>query len=288
MSMHKWVLWLVCCIAMSVASSTALADTVTLGPVLPNYAIVSVGSNASLMVNSGPIVGSVLIGDGSTATSSGGGNGQVTGGVFVSGAVSGDDLQNLQIPPVVTVVSPSVGTQAFSDAATLSSTAAALPATQTFGAINGTQTITGNGGLNVIDVASLHNPNLTISGSSSDVFVFDVAGLFQTNQAITLNGVSASQILWNLTGTGTVFQTSGGDTLFGTFLATDGGDFQFSSLNLTGELIDTDGHIQFVSNSSLTGQPFTPPVPEPATATLLLLGTGLASVVGATRRRVRL
>ena len=288
MSRYKWVLWLACCIALPVASSIALADTITMGPVLPNYAIVSVGSNASLMVNSGPIVGSVLIGDGSTATSSGGGNGQVTGGVFVSGTVSGDDLQHLQIPPVVTVVSPSVGTQAFSDVATDSSTDAALPATQTFGAINGTQTITGNGGLNVIDIASLHNPNLTISGSSSDVFVFNVSGLFQTNQAITLNGVSASQILWNLTGTGTVFQTSGGDTLFGTFLATDGGDFQFSSLNLTGELIDTDGHIQFVSNSSLTGQPFAPPVPEPATATLLLLGTGLASVVGATRRRVRL
>jgi hypothetical protein len=113
---------------MAVASSTALADTISMGPVLPSYAIVSVGPNASLMVNSGPIVGAVLIGDGSTATSAGGGNGQVTGGVDVSGAVSGDELQHLQIPPVVTVVSPTVGTQAFSDASTLSSTAAALPA----------------------------------------------------------------------------------------------------------------------------------------------------------------
>jgi hypothetical protein len=94
---------------------------------------------------------------------------------------------------------------AFSDASTSSSTAVALPATQTYGAITGTQTITGNGGLDVIDIASLHNPDLTISGDSSDLFVFNVAGLFQTNQTnqpIILNGISASQILWNLTGTG--------------------------------------------------------------------------------------
>jgi hypothetical protein len=75
----------------------------------------------------------------------------------------------------------------------------------------------------------------------------------------------------------------------GTFLATNGGDFQFSALNLTGELINTRGHIQFVSNSNMTGEPFAPPpptaVPEPAAATLLLLGTGF---VVATRRKLRL
>jgi hypothetical protein len=52
--------------------------------------------------------------------------------------------------------------QAFTDAATLSATASALTATQSFGAIDGTQTITGSGRLNVIDIASLHNSSLPL------------------------------------------------------------------------------------------------------------------------------
>lgn len=260
--------------------------TISTGTVLPNFAVVSVGPNASLMVNSGPITGTVLIGNGSKATSAGGGNGAVTGGVDVSGTVTGDNLQSLNTKPVVRIVPASVGQQAFADAATLSSTAAGLAATQTFGAISGTQTITGNGGLNVINVASLSNPTLTISGTAKDIFVFNVAGQFSTNRTITLQGVTASQILWNFTGTGTVFSTSGGNLLFGTFLATNGGSFQFSSLNLTGALINTAGHIQFVSNSKLTFDPFRPPssevIPEPTS--LLLLGTGLVVGAGVLRR----
>lgn len=273
------------CLALILfAAASGFADSLTEGSVLPDYAIVSVGSNASLTVNSGPIVGSVLIGDGSNTSSSGGNNGAITGGVFVSGTETGDELQNIQNAPTVTTLSPSVATQAFNDAATLSSNAAGLTATQTFSSITGTQIITGNGGLNVIDVGSLQNPKLTITGTSSDFFVFNVSGLFNTNQVITLNGISASQILWNFTGTsGTVFQTSGGDQLYGTFLATDGGSFQFSNLVLTGQLIDTDGHIQFVSGSGSTGSSITT-APEPGS--LLLLGTGLCSLAGLRSRKL--
>ena len=151
---------------------------------------------------------------------------------------------------------------------------ASLTPTQTFSSINGTQTITGNGGLNVINVGSLQNPTLTISGTANDKFVFNVSGQYQTNRPMILNGVTSAQVLFNFTGTsGNVFQTSGGDTLSGTYLATKGGDFQFSALSLTGSLINTDGHIQYVSNSSST-YPF---VPEPTVAIGLcttLLGLG--------------
>ena len=262
-------------IAACVYSGTpAYADSLSLGSVLPNFTVVSVGPKASIMLNSGPITGNVLLGDGTTSNSSGGGNGQVTGVVDVSPTVSGDDLTHLQIAPTVVTVPSAEGVTAFDDAINLSIAAAALTPTQTFTQINGPTTIKGNGGLNVIDVGSLQNPTLTISGTASDTFVFNISGFFNTNQAITLNGVTASQILWNLTGTsGNVLQTSGGDVLYGTFLATDGGNFQFSALDLkAGELINTDGNMQIVSNSKIeSSQPFSP-VPEPATLTMLAVG----------------
>jgi hypothetical protein len=103
---------------------------------------------------------------------------------------------------------------------------------------------------------------------------------------MTLSGVSASHVLFNLTGTGTVFQTSGGDLSYGTYLATHGGSFQFSNLNLNGALINTGGNVQFVSGAQIpTFSPFTVPIPEPETYAMLLAGLGLLGWVGRRRKQ---
>jgi len=239
-----------------------------------------VGPNASVKVNSGPIKGSVLLGDGTTSSSSGGGNGQITGTVDVSPVVSGDNLSHIQNAPSIVTIPSSVGIQAFNDAVSLSNTASGLAPTQTFGSINGAQTITGNGGLNVINITSLSNPDLTITGNANDKFVFNISGNFSTNHAMVLNGVNASQILFNMTGaSGNIFQTSGGNTLYGTFLATHGGDFQFSNLHLSGQLINTAGHMEIVSGSQVA-------IPEAPTTSLVVFGGLIVLGVGL-RRRVR-
>jgi len=246
------------------------------GSVLPNYAVVSVGPDASVTVNSGPIKGSVLLGNGTTSTSSGGGNGQITGTVDVSPTVSGDNLSHIQIAPTIVTVPSSVGLQAFNDAVSLSNAASALAPTQTYGNVTGALAINGNGGLNVININSLSNPDLTITGNANDKFVFNISGNFSTNHVMVLNGVDPSQLLFNMTGaSGNIFQTSGGDTLYGTFLATHGGDFQFSNLHLTGQLINTAGHMQIVSGSQVA-------VPEPGM--LQLLGFGALALAGALKR----
>jgi hypothetical protein len=274
------------------SAGNAYATPLTEGSILPGYAVVSVGPNASVTVNSGPINGKVLLGDGSNSSSSGGGNGAVPAGVFVSGTEhsGSDNLQGLQTKPTVTTLSASVGTQAFSDAMALSiaATTAGLTPTLTYtGSVSGALAITGNGGQEVIDFDSLQNPDITITGNASDTFIFNVTGSLNTNHAMVLSGVNASQILWNFTGTsGNIFQTSGGDVLYGTFLATDGGDFQFSNLDLDGQLINTDGHMQIVSGSTIpTDAPFSPPVPVPEPMTLSLFGAGLAGALSMRRRR---
>jgi hypothetical protein len=117
-------------------------------------------------------------------------------------------------------------------------------------------------------VNSIQNDILTLTGGANDYFVFNVATFVNTNQQMILNGVLPSHILFNLTGTGTVLQTSGGDMLYGTFLATNGGDFQFSNLVLNGELINVGGNVQLVSGSGIpTFTSFT--VPEPKYITML-------------------
>lgn len=285
------------------ASSFAVAGTIPTSTVLPNYAIVSVGPNASIKMNSGPVTGKVLVGFSSTVSASGGGGGNITGGVDNGTPNTGTNAppnttgcgvtQNacftgLNTTPVTTIMPLSLAQQAFNDAAALSSAAAGLTATQTFGNITGTATITGVSGVNVIDLIGEKNATLTINGPPDAIFIFNVSGSVDTNRPMILaGGVTASNILWNLLGSKTVLKTAGGDVLFGTFLATKPGeDFQFSALDLTGQLIDTTGHIEFVSNSSMTAAPFIVPqeeVPEPSS--FLLVGIGLLAFAGGVFRR---
>lgn len=242
------------------------------------YALVFLSPDGKLKVNSGPIIGDILTGNGATVTSSGGGDGEVIGRFFVDPTVSGSLLTKLEHPETAITVPAAVAQTALDDALAAKSAANALAATQSFGTISGTMSISGNGGMNVIQATKLDNATLTLTGTVNDYFVFNIADQVHTNRAMTLAGVLPTNILWNLNGTDTVLKTAGGNVLYGTFLTTTG-DFQFSGLDLTGRLINTGGDIQFVSNSAMALA-----VPEPAPAALLALGlAGLALV----RRRSR-
>ena len=247
---------------IAMLGSAVKAGSLDLG-VAGNYAVVALGSGKKVSQNSGPINGSELFGNSVQAAFSGGANQPITGTVYYDPTVTGTNTFSQFQPAITTSALPdtTLTNSALASAEAVSIYAESLPATQVF-----SNTITGNGGLNVIDVTNIANGNFTITGSASDIFVFNVSGKFSTNDTMVLGGaVKASQILFNFLGTsGDVFQTSGGNTTYGTFLATRGGDFQFSNLNLNGALINTAGGMQIVSGSGInTFTPFSP-VPLPA------------------------
>ena len=99
-----------------------------------------------------------------------------------------------------------------------------LPPTQTFNSITSSQTIVGNGGQNVILVTQLihlSGGNLIISGGSSDTFIFNVTQGLQLDGGanIVLQGVPASNVLFNFPGSGDQIQTSGNAQTAGIYLA---------------------------------------------------------------------
>ena len=103
-------------------------------------------------------------------------------------------------------------TGAQADARSASSYYAGRTATQIFSTLTENQVIVGNGGLNVIRITGdvTLKKGLTLRGGANDVFVFQLTAsdatsvheLTLSGMTMTLDGVNAANILWDMNGTG--------------------------------------------------------------------------------------
>jgi choice-of-anchor A domain-containing protein len=175
---------------------------------------------------------------------------------IVTGNISGGVHQTSMSAPV-------------NDAIAASNSYALLTPTQTFSTLQENQIIVGTGGLDVIRIT---NPialkkGLTLEGSASDVFVFQittgVTGHALTFSGMTmtlLGGVSPNNIVWSLAGKGGDVVINAGAVVYGTFLA------PYRSItvdhgNITGRVIGGGGgaFVKIHSGSHIQVSPTTNP-----------------------------
>jgi hypothetical protein len=218
-------------------------------------ATVNVGFTDSLSVN-----GTAYEGSGVTINANG----------FFQGSFSASPIVNGQ---------QSALAAAFTAAKSASSNDKALASTTTISS----NVITGTKAVNVVNVSSISH-DLTISGNANQVFVINVTGNgnggIKLSNVMLSGGVTANDVLFNITGKGNVSLGSG--TVNGTFLDTGSGSISLNGTKVYGEIIAGSGGVTTTNSAAINAEPFAggaavtaPELPSIATAgaaCLLLLG----------------
>jgi len=148
-----------------------------------------------------------------------------------------------------TVVNSVFLNSAWADATSLASSLAAQPATQSLGAITKNTTITetavGNYVFNVTNISLNHPANLTISAPAGSTVVLNISGSIVLNggtdggRILITGGLTNDDVVYNLTGTGSVVHTAGGGNgavIQGLILAPNG-TVQIDPGEVDGEII---------------------------------------------------
>jgi hypothetical protein len=224
------------------------------------FDVFGIGNTSVIISGPSGVTGTMAVGPNGSANLSGSG--------FVTGALTLDPSSTYiysGTAAVGSVVSADL-TQAASDALTASTTLAGLAPTQTFGVVNNSQVITGNGGQNVINVDGINlggSAKLALSGGANDFFFINDRGAFAmsgTSSIVLTGGVQASHVIFNVTGTGQTVNLSGGTVGQGTILAVNR-DISVG-YQLSGSLIGALNHkIEIHSGAKVNGIEFQDAVP---------------------------
>ncbi len=191
----------------------------------PNSAFAAIGLQGSnFQLSSGPLQVTGNLGIGQNGIFA------LSGGATLNATLYADPTASVSISGGGSSLTGGTVTQSMSPLQTaalaLSNSAAAQTPTQTLPSIISSTTITGNGGLNVINVTGTFHlsggANLVISGGTADVFIINAANGLQLDGGsnILLSGVNPVQVLFNFPpGSSGQVQTSGKADTAGIFLA---------------------------------------------------------------------
>jgi hypothetical protein len=243
------------------------------------------------------ITGNVGVGQGGSLSFSGGGNTPTVSGTVFLGPSATDSITGTTHQTdssLTTAVSTAIGTASAAYRAMSGTTGTTITDNGTVsnngtGHLNGA-VITGNGGTNVVNVSSI-NGSITLSGGASNLFIINTTTL-QLNSAVTLEGgVTANDVLFNVTGSNSV-SLSG--TLSGTFLVPTamvsfGGGGSLTGAILDGQTVSVDFNAQTATtiNSDTFSGLAVVAAPEPAPLVKAISGLVTVGLWGLVRRKKR-
>ena len=267
--------------------ATAKADPVSLGAA-SQFAVLYIGSNSGNTVQmsnpQGEVTGDVGLLNGNLDSS----GPIIHGRLFFASASQHATFSGAAGVTGGTFVNPTLLANANTDARSASTTAAALAATNSTTSVHSTTTLTGGAGRNVVNLTDLvlNGGALNLVAPAGGSWVVNVTGNFILNGSdINVSGgLTASDVLINVIGAGSDVHTTGGgnaSTVNGTVLAVDR-SIKLSPGLVNGRIISGGDVIQIVSGAKVNC-PNCNNVPEPTT--LLLLGSGIAGLVGVVRKR---
>jgi hypothetical protein len=259
------------------------------GTTIGNVGVASDGK-LSLSGSSGPsIIGNVFLGNTATIDHPA----EVQGTVFYNQDAflgTGNSLD------------PTTATGAVKDAITAANFFAAQATSAAFTgitSITGTTTLVATQALNVLNLTDLKLSNgeiLTLTGTAGQEFIINISGDFKLNADATggkillAGGLTTSDVVFNITGTGADVATSGGSSgglpnaQINGIVLTLQRKIAFAPGLVNGEIIGGGASISLVSGSQVVTIQETP---EPGTIVGALAGLGLVGVAKLLRNRRR-
>jgi len=173
------------------------------------------------------------------------------------------------------ITDPNIMSQADQDALSAAAAAAALAPTETFDRINHTTTVTGNGGLNVINIGGNITSSLILSGTANDVFVVNVNGnlLLHRHSVLGLAGdVTPDHVLYNFVRPHGRLVTGSHNVINGTLLAPCS-SIDFRGTEVNGEIIAGGKFVLLRCGAHVNQIQFNPPPPSPPPSPPAVPGT---------------
>jgi hypothetical protein len=230
--------------------------------------------------------GDVGIGTGSIINTSGGGTQTWTGPIDFAdtGTATTHTSPVYNVPStsdVLTNVTVTGGTQmnvasvdsALNQILSISSYYAGQTGTS-LGAFGGSNTTIGviGAGIQIFTATSINvNKVITIQGGANDLIIINdsSSAIFRGGGKIFLSGISPDQVLFNLTGSGTVLSISGNDAIAGDFIVR--GSYNVSAATLSGRILGGTGTLTLGANFVLI-DPEDVTTPEPSEWVLMTGG----------------